>query len=215
MTHQQEEPILRLNQETDSYEGYLKVQVPAELFRRRLLTEVEQHTSADLTNPATWAQAIAKVGKITCWLDRPHVTITPVGGIPSAIPSPQQQPVPTPATQTKSGRAAPGTAKPSYSEIELDLRQRAREIPPYQWGQLVTPILKGVRSDTIEYKRNSYVRSDEKKALAILIGEWTEGTYQLSPEAAEAQAFHEAGLTNRLSEKIGVVATVVNGSRLR
>ncbi len=74
----EKEPTLSFNRETGMYEGLLLVQVDSEIFRRLLIKAVEEDKAADLTDPQTWTRAIASVGKISNWLDRPHVKVTPI-----------------------------------------------------------------------------------------------------------------------------------------
>jgi hypothetical protein len=154
------ETTLQFNREKGCYEGHLLVQVDAELFRRLLLQEVAQDEAADLTDPTTWTKAIEKIGNVNRWLNNPHTILTSVGK--PVLPS--SEVVQAPLVQ-KAMRPKPSGSQVSYADIENTLRTRARTVPPYQWETLRDPVPPG-RSDAPEKKRNSYVRSDQKKILA-------------------------------------------------
>lgn len=212
---------LRYNDEADCYEGFLRVRVSPELFSRLLLQEIQQTTRSDLTNPQTWTRAVEKVGNVTRWLDKPTVEISPVDPeamLAHTISVVERKPVGTPQTSPKITKV--GT---SYAEIEARMRERAKAIPPYLWmEQARTPIYSGawdakkyrLITDSPEYKRVSYIRSDEAKILKHLLQEWQSGIFDLTEEAEHLQLDQERSLGEKTTQMIQAVAQAVNGARL-
>lgn len=209
------EPLLRFNPQSGCYEGMLLIRVDPELFRRFLINAVEEDQAADLSDPQTWASAIARVGKITNWLDRPHTTIMPMTTIPiTSTPAPAAS-VEKPSTPVKQPSVRTPGARPLFSEIEVGLRERARSVPPHLWESLRTPIPEGLPPKSAEKQRIYYIRSDEGRILRTLLAEWTLGEYKLTPEAQREQDEYAAHEAEKVTEKIEAVAEAVNGSRLR
>jgi len=197
----EKEPTLRFNPETGLYEGTLLVQVDPEIFRRFLIHTVEEDQAADLTDPQTWTRAIAKAGKITNWLGRPHVTISPVAASPTMV---EQQPSEVrPMTKAKL--------------MENRLREKARQVAPYKWDmECLTPTPPGDASLSREARAEvGRVRYEERQVLKLLRAEWEAGSFHLEAGAAEAQAAHEQQEQGKVTTKLETVATALNGIRLR
>lgn len=205
------EPTLRLNKETGYYEGLLLVQVESELFRRILLRTVEEHETADLTDPTTWADAITKVGKMKPWLDKPHTKVTPVEVIlPAAEVKPEEHRTEKP--ETKLTEAKQGV----LSDLETTLREQARHLPPYAWEEKLLASLESVahlhKHDT-EKTRVYQLRCKQGKILKQLYAAWEQGEFILDVTAANEQQAHTQQEENRLTAKLELVAGAVNGSR--
>ncbi len=197
----EKEPTLSFNRETGMYEGMLLVQVDAEIFRRMLIKAVEEDKAADLTDPQTWTRAIASVGKITNWLDRPHVKVIPITTL-------QVQPTPS-IVPIESSRP-----KTQVALIEEDLREKARYIPPYRWIELLlTPyeyLPPGKEKEAVFQRRHK-----ERRFLEQLRQEWEQGKYQLDDSAAQQEEEHQADERRLLAVKIETVQAAVNGARIQ
>jgi len=196
--HKETPPILSLNQATGKYEGLLLIQVDAEIFRRLLLRAIEEDEASDLTDPQTWITAIARVGQITRWLDKPHVTVTPVVKQPAPL---QEGPSPSLRPQTK------------MALLEERLRGQARSTPPYLWEtQCMTPL----GDHTLPVKERddiSRLRYDERKFLRRLHEEWEQGTFLLDASAAEQERQYQEEQQRQFTTQVEVMASAVNGMR--
>ncbi|SRR6266704_458052 len=203
----EKEPTLSFNRETGMYEGMLLVQVDAEIFRRMLIKAVEEDLIADLTDPATWTRAIASVGKISNWLDRPHVKVMPIAT------SQVQQPL-APSVVPMISPVAQSRPKTQVTLIEEELREKARYVAPYRWIEiLLTPyeyLPPGKEKEAVFQRRHK-----ERRFLEQLHKEWEQGNYQLDPEASQQEEEHQADEQRLLAVKIETVQAAVNGARIQ
>ncbi len=202
----EKEPTLSFNRETGMYEGMLKVEVDAEIFRRLLLRTVEEDTTADLTDPQTWVAAIARVGKIVNWLDKPHVKVTP-------ITTSQVQYPPVPAIVPVISPIESSRPKTQAALIEEELREKAKYVAPYRWIEiLLTPyeyLPPGKEKEAVFQRRHK-----ERRFLEQLRREWEQGNYQLDPEAVQQEEEHQADEQRLLAVKIETVQSAINGARI-
>jgi hypothetical protein len=207
------EPTLKLNKETGYYEGLRceLIQVEAELFRRVLLKIVEEDSLADLTDPTTWAQAASKIGKIAYWYDKPHTRITPVeAGIPVSVPEVQPKEQENP--ETKPTRAT----QVFLSDLEAELEEQAKHLPPYQWEEkLLSPLgpVAHLHKHDLEKQRVYQLRFKQGRILKALYTAWEQGEFILDTEAMNKQQAHALQAETKLETKLETVALAVNGSR--
>lgn len=201
-------PTLAFNPSTGYYEGTLKVEVDAEIFRRMILRAIEEDDSADLTNPQVWADIVARVGQISSWINRPHVKVTPVAI--SDTPS-----VPISSAPASSEPKKLKTPKKTHKDLlEERLRETAKSVPPHLWDDFCrTPISDKPRNEK-EYADVSRLRSDERQVLKKLHEEWQQGNFQIEPDADEAEHAYLKSQQLELDTTIEAVAEAVNGNKL-
>ncbi len=214
----EKEPTLSFNRETGMYEGMLLVQVDSEIFRRLLIKAVEEDLIADLTDPATWTKAVARVGKITNWLDRPHVKVTPIESRQRpksftmvVFPPEAEQPIP------KEVESEPAPQGDSFVSLREQLEEKARHLPPYLWWEkaVLTQLPDISVPMSREVKQPLYLaRHQERDILAQIRQEWERGMFELDPEAAEQERQHQQEEQGVFMGKLEVVAEAVNGSRI-
>src|SRR6266702_4464632 len=200
----EKEPTLSFNRETGMYEGLLLVQVDSEIFRRLLIKAVEEDKAADLTDPQTWTRAIASVGKISNWLDRPHVKVTPIA-------SPIAQPVP------KEVESEPAPQVTEFNSLREQLEEKARHLPPYLWWEkaVLTELPDASVVMSRQEKQPLYMaRNREREMLTAIRSEWERGKFELDPEAAEQERQHQQEEQGSFMGKLEVVAEAVNGARI-
>ncbi len=190
------EPTLSFNRATGYYEGTITVQVNAEIFRRLLLRAVEEDESADLTDPETWVRVIARVGKITNWLDKPNVKVTAVA---PATPEPIEQ------------EEIPKKKRPGG--LVEEMREKAQHTAPHLWLDQCRTSLPSSYADNPEYYRASNRRTDEKRILERLLEEWKDGQFQISQEAEEIERIYRQSCQDAIIETVEHVAEAVNGNR--
>jgi len=174
------EQLLKLNPDTDCYEGTFTVRVEAEIFRRVFFTYVEDH-HVDPADMEAWQKAISEVARTAKWLVHPRATVMPLVEKPSAPTAP---PVPEEPKKNFSGH---DSLSPQDKQVLWD---RAMQLPVDAWETLLTPIPKG--GDQHTKKPLYYLRSAERKALSDL-------KKQLEPTPSERiEAIAEAVNGNKL-----------------
>lgn len=207
------EPTLRLNKDTGYYEGFLLVQVEAELFRRILLKTVEEHETADLTDPTTWADAILKVGRMKPWLDKPHTKVTPVEAV-SPVAAPEVKPK---EEEKENPETKPARAKQVFLlDLEAELREQAKHLPPYQWEEKLLASLEPVahlNKHDLEKQRVYQLRFKQGKILKELREAWEQGRFILDVAAANEQQAYTQQEEEHITTRLELVAGAVNGSR--
>jgi hypothetical protein len=226
---QHEDAIMKRNPVTGDYEGYFKVTIEADIFRRSLNRELELDASGDMTDLATYQRALAKIGKATYWRDHPHA-------ITAAVPPPQQEapPPPPPAALLPGGPMMSSLLEEDAALFDLvyqKIREKKHGIalsgeilarilprihtsPPYLWEEtLVSPIPEEGNANTKQalYRR----RHLENFIVSELKALWKEGSITLTDEAKRSQAEHETAAAGRVTQKIEVVAAAVNGARIK
>ena len=214
----EKEPTLSFNRETGMYEGMLLVQVDSEIFRRLLIKAVEEDLIADLTDPATWTKAVARVGKITNWLDRPHVKVTPIESRQRpksftmvVFPPEAEQPIP------KEVESEPAPQVTEFNSLREQLEEKARHLPPYLWWEkaVLTELPDASVVMSRQEKQPLYMaRNREREMLTAIRNEWERGKFELDPEAAEQERQHQQEEQGSFMGKLEVVAEAVNGARI-
>jgi len=210
----EKEPTLSFNRETGMYEGLLLVQVDSEIFRRLLIKAVEEDKAADLTDPQTWTRAIASVGKISNWLDRPHVKVTPIESrlrpksfTMVVFPPEAEQPIP------KEVESEPAPQVDSFISLREQLEEKVRHLPPYLWEEACLPAIPEGLS--IQEKRPIYQERHRSRDILYQIrGEYERGKFELDSEAAEQERQHQQEEQGVFMGKLEVVAEAVNGARI-
>src|SRR6266704_3092585 len=208
----EKEPTLSFNRETGMYEGLLLVQVDSEIFRRLLIK------AADLTDPQTWTRAIASVGKISNWLDRPHVKVTPIESRQRpksftmvVFPPEAEQPIP------KEVESEPSPQVADFNSLRMQLEEKARHLPPYLWWEkaVLTELPDASVTMSRQEKQPLYMaRNREREMLIAIRKEWEHGMFELDPEAAEQERKHQQEEQGAFIGKLEVVAEAVNGARI-
>lgn len=219
MMYYEDQP-LRLNKETDYYEGVIlkpiKVKVEKEILKAVVKKAIDEDSSADLTDPTTFEHIIEKVNHVAYWLGRPH---TEEEEIPLYTPLDIQSEAQTLSSAQETvveSQTEPEPEQPFKTQFDLlieELRAKVPFVPPFEWEyRLRTPLLPG---KSHEEKQPIYARRhDEKRALQLLFDEWKQGKLELTQDAYEKQREHELAEAHKTTEFFEAVAEASNGNRI-
>lgn len=205
MTQQldKEEGSLSFNRSTGLYEGTIRIGIDAEFFRRKLFQRMEENESADLSNPEVLLAIIRSVSKASIWLGHPHTRI-----LTTSEPSlPREEPPGTPGGEQPQGRT-----KMRRGSLIAALRERARGIPPHLWEERCLSPYGDAPSGSKERGRIGSRRGDERAILQKLRVEWEAGTFILEREAVEEEERYQQEQSDKLTQKLEVVALAVNSN---
>ena len=192
---------LQLNKETRKYECAVLIQVEEEIFRRRFLTSLQEDDTLDLSDMRVIEAKAEKLADPLLWLGRPHVLVTPIG-----IPH-EQNAVQRFTTQSK--------MQFSYPEIEREMRDRAKYVPPYLWDEKLRAPIPAGSSRSVEKQQVYYLRSYQLRALKVLWQEYKRGEFRLMSDAQRLQEAYDTEQDEAESSQLQVVASAVNGVRFR